>query len=219
MKELMEARNIGDAWFKSVGLCLDQGHTFTVQRGSYEGQRRLQLARFSMLITLPEERPMGLEWARKPLSTEDSIQKYYEDYIISEEVRPNEQYTYGRRIVPWLPTIVQMLQETPDTNQACLSVARPEDVLLKDPPCLRSLAWNVIEGKLQMTSYWRSWDLYTGFPTNLGGLQLLNEYVAGFAGIPAGPQWIVSNGLHLYEYCWPYFADEQREGAEWKPSY
>lgn len=212
---MIEAKNIGEAWFKSVRLCLDRGYIFKVERGSYEGQRRLQLPWFSMLITLPEERPMGLAWGGKPLSTEDSIQKYYEDYIISEEVRPNEQYTYGRRIVPELPHIVHMLMNTPNTNQACLSVARPEDVRLKDPPCLRSLAWNLVDGKLQLTSYWRSWDLYTGFPTNLGGLQLLNEYVAGFANIPAGPQWIVSNGLHLYEYCWPEFIDEQEEGAEW----
>lgn len=206
---MIEARNIGNAWFKSTRLCLDYGSVFTVQRGSYEGQRRLQLPCFSTIITLPGERPMGLSWGGASLSTEDSIQKYYEDYIISEESRPNEQYTYGRRIVPWLPHIAEILMDTPGTNQACLSVARPEDVLLKDPPCLRSLAWNVVDGKLRLTSYWRSWDLYTGFPTNLGGLQLLNEYMAGFVSIPAGPQWIISNGLHLYEYCWPAFGKER----------
>ncbi len=216
---MIEARNIAEGWYLSVLRCVDAGHMFKVQRGSYEGQMRLQLARLSLFIGLPGELPMDISWQGRALSSRDDIQQYYENYIISDEVRPNEQYTYGRRIVTWLPHIVRMLMDTPGTNQACLSIARPEDVLLKDPPCLRSLAWNVIEDKLQMTSYWRSWDLYTGLPMNLGGLQLLNEYMAGFVGIPAGPQWAISNGLHLYEYCWPQFIDEQREGAEWIPSY
>lgn len=210
---MIEGRNIPEAWHLTVLRCVNAGHIFRVQQGSYEGQMRMQLARLSLFIGLPGELPMDISWQGKALSSRDGIQQYYENYIISETIRANEQYTYGRRIVPELPQIVFMLINTPNTNQACLSVARPEDVHLKDPPCLRSLAWNVVEGKLQMTSYWRSWDLYTGLPTNLGGLQLLNEYVAGFAGIPAGPQWAISNGAHLYEYCWPEFIDELEEGG------
>lgn len=215
---MINARNIGDGWYQAVRFCVAAGHIYTVQRGSYEGQRRLQLPRLSLFIGLPGELPMAITWQGKALSSRDGIQQYYENYIISDEVRPNEQYTYGRRIVPWLPSIVEMLIGTPGTNQACLSVAKPGDVQLTDPPCLRSLAWNVVEGKLQMTSYWRSWDLYTGLPMNLAGLQLLNQYISGFVGLPAGPQWAISNGLHLYEYCWPEFIDEQEEGAEWIPS-
>lgn len=192
----------------AIQACLAVGHEYRVERGSYEGQRRLQLAQLSLFIRQPGELPMDIGWEGKPLSSRDGIAQYFQDYLLSEEIRPNEQYTYGRRIVPRLHEIIKMLMSTPHTNQACISVAKPDDVLLEDPPCLRSLAWNIVDGKLQMTSYWRSWDLYTGLPTNLGGLQLLNEYVSGFADIPAGPQWAVSNGAHLYEYCWEAFGRE-----------
>jgi thymidylate synthase len=66
-----------------------------------------------------------------------------------------------------------------------------------DPPCLRILDFKVLPGKivcaentrcedykcqgrmqctvpvLSVTAYFRSWDLWAGFPTNLGGIELL----------------------------------------------
>jgi len=96
----------------------------------------------------------------------------------------------GKRMIdehrPIPPAILSRLQEQLTIEQ----VAHPTDVLLKDPPCLRSIFTRIQYGKLHFIIYFRSWDLWGGFPANLAGIQQMKEYIAS------------SKGLHLYNYVW-----------------
>ncbi|MHA1817329.1 MAG: thymidylate synthase [Candidatus Heimdallarchaeaceae archaeon] len=85
-------------------------------------------------------------------------------------------------------------------NQMVLQVAQPDDMLLKDPPCLRHIDTRIQDGKLHFYPYFRSWDLWGGFPANLGGIQLLKEYVAAEIGVEDGEIIASSKGLHIYDY-------------------
>jgi thymidylate synthase len=71
-------------------------------------------------------------------------------------------------------------------------------VLLDHSPCLRSVDLKLVDGRINMTVYFRSWGLWAGFPTNLGGLQLLNEYIASETGTESGKIFVSSSGLHIY---------------------
>ena len=195
-------RTIGEAWLNVCRRCFNDGREYEIVRGSYEGQTRKQLDTLAFIITHPETRPLGIEYKGLAISDDRSIDKYFADYLINPSLADNEQYTYASRISPYLQTIARMLRDTPGTNQAALSVGQPDDILLSDPPCLRILSWKVTNGKLQLTSFWRSWDLYVGLPTNLGGIQLLNELVAEWAEIEAGPLFCVSDGGHIYDHNW-----------------
>jgi len=85
-------------------------------------------------------------------------------------------------------------------NQMVLQVAHPTDMLLQDPPCLRQIDTRIQDGKLHFYPYFRSWDLWGGFPANLGGIQLLKEYVAAEIGVEDGEMIASSKGLHIYDY-------------------
>ena len=85
-------------------------------------------------------------------------------------------------------------------NQMVLQVAQPDDMLLQDPPCLRHIDTRIQDGKLHFYPYFRSWDLWGGFPANLGGIQLLKEYVASEIGVEDGEIIASSKGLHIYDY-------------------
>lgn len=85
-------------------------------------------------------------------------------------------------------------------NQMVLQVAKPSDMLLKDPPCLRQIDTRIQDGKLHFYPYFRSWDLWGGFPANLGGIQLLKEYCASEIGVEDGEIIATSKGLHIYDY-------------------
>ena len=85
-------------------------------------------------------------------------------------------------------------------NQMVLQVAHPTDMLLQDPPCLRQIDTRIQDGKLHFYPYFRSWDLWGGFPANLGGIQLLKEYVAAEIGVEDGEIIASSKGLHIYDY-------------------
>jgi len=89
----------------------------------------------------------------------------------------------------------------PRNNQLVLQVAHPSDLLLKDPPCLRSIDTRIQDGKLHFYVYFRSWDLWGGLPANLAGIQNLKEYMAAEIGVADGEMIVESKGLHLYGYA------------------
>lgn len=68
--------------------------------------------------------------------------------------------------------------------------------------CLRGIDTWIDEGKLHFWCYFRSWDLWGGFPVNLGGIQLVKEYMAGQIGIEDGPMIVSCKDLHVYEHTW-----------------
>jgi thymidylate synthase len=63
-----------------------------------------------------------------------------------------------------------------------------------DEPC------NPVENILTETVYFRSWDLWAGFPSNLAGLELLKQLVAQEAGLKSGYMYAYSAGAHIYGY-------------------
>lgn len=68
--------------------------------------------------------------------------------------------------------------------------------------CLRGIDTWVEDGKLNFWVYFRSWDLWGGFPVNLGGIQLMKEYVAGELGLKDGGMIVSCKDLHVYEHTW-----------------
>ena len=88
------------------------------------------------------------------------------------------------------------------TNQAVMEIGMPSDIKLTDPPCLRLIDTRVRYGKLHFILYFRSWDLWGGFPSNLGGIELVKQYMADEIGVENGEIIACSKGLHLYEYAW-----------------
>ena len=53
---------------------------------------------------------------------------------------------------------------------------------------------------LTVSCYFRSWDLWAGFPTNLGGIELLKKFVASETNLKDGPMYAYSAGAHIYGY-------------------
>jgi len=91
-------------------------------------------------------------------------------------------------------------------NQMVLQVAQPSDLMLQDPPCLRSIDTRIQDGLLHFVCYFRSWDLYGGLPSNLIGIATLQEYMAGQIGVDVGEMIVESKGLHIYGYAEKYAA-------------
>jgi thymidylate synthase len=67
-------------------------------------------------------------------------------------------------------------------------------------PCLRGIDIKVKDNKVILGVLFRSWDLYAGFPENMGGFTLLNQYIASEIGVNEGPLTFASQGLHCYDY-------------------
>jgi len=101
--------------------------------------------------------------------------------------------------IEWVIDTYQKFGER--NNQLVLQIADPSDLTLLDPPCLRSIDTRIQDETLIFFVYFRSWDLWNGFPANLAAIQNLKEYMAGEIGVNDGQMIVESKGLHLYGYA------------------
>lgn len=171
-----------------------------------------------LIPEMPESSPM-------PAPVTKDYVRNYTKYIMTPDKEPGEQYTYGERLcsvfggikvkdgdIDFIKSLEDMYfnqieriiktykEYGPRNNQMVLQVAQPSDLLLSDPPCLRSIDTRIQDGQLHFFPYFRSWDLWGGFPANMAGISMLQEYMAAEIGVEQGEMICSSKGLHIYGY-------------------
>ena len=204
--EFIKARDLPDAWFQCVYQILDTGRTYTIDRGSYEGQKRIEFDYITIHIKYPGKRSL-LPDIPPALGIPNPVDNDYLDqylpYLMTSTKKEGEEYTYGEYLEPQIKEVIRMYREDGHgTNQAYMTVGDPKTLYLSDPPCLRGIDTRIKDNKLHFVVYFRSWDLWNGFPANLGAIQLLKEYMAESIGVEDGQIIAASKGLHLYDYIW-----------------
>ena len=204
----IEATTIESAWFQALRATTDANYAFRyrIQRGSFDGDgnytdalTRHQLYGLSICITHPATRPLAPlpPLGLPPTTSDENIEKYFATKLFNADVPRNTDYTYGEFIVPRLLDIADMLTETPHTNHAVIQIGEPFRTY-DNPPCLRLIQWIYDGERIHLHTFWRSWDLYAGLPENLGGMQILNEYMSQATGIDTGTLNAYSSGAHAY---------------------
>lgn len=208
----IRARDLPDAWFQALDVMLEHGRVYTVDHGSYAGSKRMQLDYVTIHITHPQtppfipEMPPHLSHIPPPTTIEYVVNDYLPYLMIFNPRKKNEQYTYAERIAPQMNTIIKRyIEHGLGSNQECISVAQPSDLDLDDPPCLRQIDTNVtsVNGvdKLHFYLYFRSWDLWGGFPANLAAIAMMQGFMAECINVEPGDIIATSKGLHIYDFC------------------
>ncbi len=240
----IKATTLCDAWFQALYQCIEKGREFIINRGSFEGQKRLEFDFMTIHITHPATVPL-LPKVNPALGFPDPVSDDYLDdylpYLMTGEEKEGESYTYGQRIcrctLPFSPSayreMTHILIQEKDVwenrdiviqdmdavflnqmemmiwtykkrghrnNQMILQVGSPSDMVLQDPPCLRHIDTRIQDGKLHFFPYFRSWDLYGGFPANLAAIEMMKQYCAAQIGVENGEIIAASKGLHIYDY-------------------
>ncbi|MGE5280080.1 MAG: thymidylate synthase [Deltaproteobacteria bacterium] len=224
----IDAFDLDDAWFQTLRAVLEQGRVYTITRGSYKGAQRLEFDYVVVRARKPSHQiiPLIPEGMNIPAPTDMEYVQGYLSYLLTGTKTETEDYTYGERLVDpkvrvretvdghamtrEIPLGVNQIEEVIriykeegfGTNQAVMEIGMPSDIGLADPPCLRLIDTRVRDNKLHFFLYFRSWDLWGGFPSNLGGLQLVKQYMADMIGVEDGEMIAASKGLHLYDYSW-----------------
>ena len=203
---IVESLTISEAWWKCIQVCLDHGYEYKISGGSSgtEEKSRKELDFVVVKIRNPGVRPLVPDVPfGVPSPTSDSYLQNYLDYLLTSMKQDNEIYTYGEYIEPQFQAIIDKYQRDGfDTNQACMTIGDKNSIYLVDPPCLKMIDTRIRDRKLHWVVYFRSWDLYGGFPTNIGGLQLAKEMMAEMIGVDDGELIAISKGLHLYDTEW-----------------
>ena len=200
----IEARDLSEAWFLCLCKVLTEGREYKIDRGSYAGERRKELEFAVIQIKHPGTRPLipDVPQGVPPPSTMEYIESYL-PYLMTAHRKEGEQYTYGQYLETQIAEVIKMYKEDGhNTNQAFMAVGDSQSIFLSDPPCLRAIDTRILDNRLNFVVYFRSWDLWAGFPSNLAAIQLLKEYMASEVGVEDGELIAMSKGLHIYEYVW-----------------
>ena len=104
----VEARDLPDLWFQAVYNILDNGKRFTIDRGSYAGQTRLEYDFFTGHIKFPGAEPLIPEIPvacniPNPVENDyiyggDGYSRSYIEYLMTPHKEKGESYTYGERL-------------------------------------------------------------------------------------------------------------------------
>ncbi len=200
-----------DAWFKALSNIWSQGDSFQVGYGSeVTDTKKLNL---TIEITHPENRPLVSDKAPCDMKY---VQWYALTYLWCGEGKMDETYTYASRLrepVDQIEEAIKCYIKEQRDRQVTMVVRQPEDILKisprtkekHEPPCLSLIDTEVLEGRMHLTCYFRSWDAYAGLPANIAGLQLFNEaFVSeinerGNLGLKTGRLIFHSKNCHIYQ--------------------
>ena len=230
---IINAKTINDAWHQLVFQVEEKGRKYKITQGSFAGQFRYEFEFVLVEIERPWEEiaiifPPGI--TLPPPSDMAQIEQYFANYIFNPDLAKDEQYTYGQRIagamrfdasvengvgkVNQIEEVIKKYKTGGHGNNQCtIEIGQPFDILLSDPPCLRVIDTRVAEGVLHFFVYFRSWDLWGGFPVNLGGIELLKQYMAKEIGVGNGKILAASKGLHIYDHALKYVRIRRGEEA------
>jgi len=200
----IEARDLSEAWFLCLRRALTEGYEYKIERGSYAGQLRKELEFVVVNIKSPGMKPLipDVPPGIPPPTSMEYIESYL-PYLMTAHKGEGEQYTYGQYLEGQIAEVIRMYKEDGhNTNQAFMAVGDSHSIFLSDPPCLRGIDTRIRDNTLHFFVYFRSWDLWAGFPSNLAAIQLLKEYIASEIGVDDGELIAISKGLHLYQYSW-----------------
>lgn len=197
-----------DAWYKTLDAIWNESDIFEVYYGSERAKtKKLNI---SIEVVKPETRPLVCDKAPCDMKY---VQWYALKYLWSDIIE-DETYTYGSRLrkpIDQVEEAIKRYLEEPADRQITLAVRLPEDIIKRvndqrhEPPCLSLIDTEVLEGKLHLTCYFRSWDAYAGLPSNIAGIQLFNEaFVSeinrrGNFNLLTGKLIFHSKNCHIYE--------------------
>jgi thymidylate synthase len=203
----LQATTLPDAWFQALWHILKDGvPEYTIDLGSYAGQVRREFDYITIHIKYPGAQPLIPDMPPGIGIPSPTTQEYVDDYatryLMTDSKQANEQYTYGERLMVSMDKVIERYRTYGfGTNQLIMQVGQPSDIDLDDPPCLRHIDTRIRDNKLHFIIYFRSWDLWSGFPTNLAGFQQVKAYMAKEIGVEDGEMIVSSKGLHLYGYA------------------
>lgn len=197
-----------DAWYKTLEAIWNGGDLFRVSYGAERATtKKLNI---SIEIAQPETRPLVDDKAPCDMKY---VQWYALKYLWSGIIE-DETYTYGSRLrkpIDQVEEAVKRYLEEPADRQITLAVRLPEDIMKHvndqkhEPPCLSLMDTEILEGKLHLTCYFRSWDAYAGLPANIAGIQVFNEALVseinrrGNPNLTTGKLIFHSKNCHIYE--------------------
>lgn len=211
---MVRGKTVGETWLKMLREIYDYGE---ITKMKVTDSTRIRLC-VNLMAVVEDEDPEHPKMEPYFRFDESYLKSYY-DEICSPHIPEGTIYTYGSRLRGWdvkdgtkidqIQDIIEYLK--PDLKRAS-AVAQTwivEDELTrrylnkdKNSPCIILVQAYAPEGKLHLTVYIRSNDMFRAWPLNAFGLRKLQKIIADGLGLEMGKLTTFSCSAHIYEDNW-----------------
>lgn len=210
---LLRAPTVRAAYLKLLWHVLTFGQRSATQHSS--DQREL-LDVLSVVSDEPAE-PGRFSYAEWMPFTRESLGERlpnggYSGYLgqlLTADRAAGVSYTYGTRLrafggaIDQVRAIVDDLRAAGESRRAVAALWSPaQDIGSASPPCLNLVQARLRDGRLQLTAYFRSHDIFRAWAGNAYGLRALQAHIAGELGAAPGDLAILSHSAHIYAHDW-----------------
>jgi thymidylate synthase len=209
-----------DCWQELVVRTIRFGRPVTLRKGT-----RLELLNVKAVITDPR---VESREALSEFGFDLDRFRRYQRAILEPELPEDVDYTYGNRLRGYfrlrdgstdaLAAAIELLREDPETRQAYVGLWDPTRDLGPggdSKPCLTTVFFRRLEGRLTLAATYRSHNLLWAWPENVYGLMAIQGHVAERVGMKPGPITVLSNSLGINPESPRYELARAIEGS-WK---
>jgi len=194
-------QHTGQAWLEILKIIWRFGRT----RESFYGNPLREVFNIAAVITKEDSfNPKIFPYFS---ITKKEIEKYCQ--AIMSDKKGDEIYSYGERLWGYKginqvdEVILPFLKKYP-TDRAAIAVTfdLTQDHKASRAPCLCLVQATTLDDKVNLTAYFRSHELFSGWILNAFGLRRLQKYIAEKLKLRMGTLTIFSNCAHVYDNQW-----------------
>ena len=192
---------VGDAWLKVLKLVMKFG---VIKKSQYDVKQKEVI---NLMVTIRKEDPDNIQWKEFYQFSKKDLEKYIPTVTTAKEF-PSLSYTYGQRLRKFrgIDQIENIIKELKAHNFTRRAVACTwdvvEDIKSDKAPCLDLIQCLVQDGKLYLTAFLRSNDMFGAWPMNVYALRKLQKIIAESVCVELGSTTTLSCSAHIYKNNW-----------------
>ncbi len=199
---VIRKKTVSDAWGEVLKYIMGFGTTKKTRHSS--NMREI----IDLMVVIEEEgpeKPYIAPW----LWFDEAEIKNYLPQVMADSIPVGIAYTYGSRLRhhpvggDQIKYIIEELKKA-DYARHAIAMTWQHDVDMdnQNPPCLTAIQALVQDGKLFLTAFIRSNDMFSAWPLNAFGLLNIQKEIADAVGVKLGPLATISGSAHIYEHDW-----------------
>ena len=197
----VRGRHIGNVWLQILKKILK----FGIENPTWYGGNVKELFNIAAVVT--EEDPTDPKMFPFMQVSREDIEKYSANIMSGE--KGDEVYTYGERLWNYKginqveDVIIPYLKKYP-TDRAAIAMMFDlrNDHKAERAPCMTQVQATALSDELNLTAYFRSHAIFSGWVLNAFGLRTLQKHIADKLSKKMGTLTIFSNCSHIYDNEW-----------------
>ena len=197
----VRGRYIGSVWLQVLKKILK----FGTENPTWYGGNVKELFNIAAVVT--DEDPINPEMFPFMQVSKKDIEKYSANIMSGE--KGDEVYTYGERLWNYKgmnqveDVMIAYLKKYP-TDRAAIAMMfdLTNDHKAERAPCMTQVQATALGDELNLTAYFRSHAIFSGWVLNAFGLRTLQKHIANKLSKKMGTLTIFSNCSHIYDNEW-----------------